>query len=137
VHAKPNVLMVFVAAPIGLLSVRLLRGTEGMSDRPPGLARMPADANLLIPSRRRSRIITTSPSVTNTALPRSLEAMPAYGDEPGCPPFRSPRPAKLRNFQPPHLRSIHPTATDELATAGDALPLLIKNRDIVLALPRR
>jgi hypothetical protein len=68
---------------------------------------------MLMPCRCRSRIITTSPRVTNTALPRSLEAMLDYGDDPRRELLRDTAAGATAEFS---------TATSEEDSSGGHIP---------------
>src|SRR3954452_24682576 len=72
-----------------------------------------AIADTLKPWRARSRIMTSSPSVTTHALPQSTEGIMSQGRLHGSR-ASAPEPCRcvsLGNVHPPDLRSIHPALT--------------------------
>src|SRR6187200_1127486 len=72
-----------------------------------------AIADTLKPWRARSRIMTSSPSVTTQALPQSTEGTMGYERLHGSK-ASAPEPCRcvsLGKVHPPDLRSIHPALT--------------------------
>jgi hypothetical protein len=82
-----------------------------------------AIADTLKPWRARSRIMTSSPSVTIQALPQSTEGTMGYERLHGSK-ASAPEPCRcvsLGKVHPPNLRSIHPALTAARRHLGQAL----------------
>jgi hypothetical protein len=74
-----------------------------------------------MPSRCRSRIITTFPSMTKpVSLDSSRQCWPV-AEQPAPRRSETVSPAKQRNFQPPHPKKIHPAVAQNSAIWRRAL----------------